>query len=734
MGALADKLASKTSMFGKTYNTVGSSDSNFIIKTKGDLKIQWGNKYIDLIKNGKVVSENSSIIQTAASQEEISSDGIYLITDENGDTQVWLSSSGTKIQLSSQSQETTFVSFMVEQEVTSNQQKQALRNIGFYYDSLQELQSAKVAAGIFYVLGEQKLYIAKDGLVSEYLNSTTVGTSSDKQPLYIQDYSLYADGSEYIKCNDKVFILKQLELYNGLQSNGATDLKGYRLYIDKEGRSILDIDIINERNYALDEVVYIYSEHVNYILSSKDSQPSQETGEVITTYTLRFPNKFAVDDTIFVLAQNSLSDSYNEDTKTLVLTLSEPVSSDFYVTIIQEGKEPIKQLFEKNITEKTIENIDSNYQLEYALNSALHEYKVVASNEQTIQLDTNKSLLGYIYKSNAPFIRIENNLFEVLDRSVLVEEENSETGEIKQVPDGTIHTKIGPLKEEEISSLTQCPTEESEITKLQNYENNIQVGIYSDNFIGLNSKLYNPIFKKRCEGQYPKYDKALTIPEEDWLNEKYYQVVPNIEWIKQLLDMAIPKGTIVMWSGATIPNGWAICDGTNGTPNLVGKFIKASDTAGDTGGNNSITLTEANLPNHTHNISENTTLENGSNKHTHTVPSQSNDTSEVSITDSTFTWKTVPDSETLNEMTDITTVKGLSLKSLTTGDSYLDSTSSSSTHLHSTSIQESSTSEVTEDSHQHTISQHTTSETPNAKNEAFNIQPEYYSLIFIIKV
>jgi hypothetical protein len=52
----------KTNMFGKAYNTIGSTDSNFIIKTKGDLKVQWGNKYIDVIKNGKIASPNSDIL------------------------------------------------------------------------------------------------------------------------------------------------------------------------------------------------------------------------------------------------------------------------------------------------------------------------------------------------------------------------------------------------------------------------------------------------------------------------------------------------------------------------------------------------------------------------------------------------------------------------------------------------------------------------------------------------
>ena len=38
----------------------------------------------------------------------------------------------------------------------------------------------------------------------------------------------------------------------------------------------------------------------------------------------------------------------------------------------------------------------------------------------------------------------------------------------------------------------------------------------------------------------------------------------------------MPVGTILPYIGALekIPHGWALCDGTNGTPNLTGRFLQ----------------------------------------------------------------------------------------------------------------------------------------------------------------
>ena len=65
----------------------------------------------------------------------------------------------------------------------------------------------------------------------------------------------------------------------------------------------------------------------------------------------------------------------------------------------------------------------------------------------------------------------------------------------------------------------------------------------------------------------------------------------------------IPVGGIVAWWQEDIPDGWVLCDGNNGTPDLRGWFVVGAnddDSLWNTGGAASVTLTEKQIPPHTH--------------------------------------------------------------------------------------------------------------------------------------
>ena len=87
----------------------------------------------------------------------------------------------------------------------------------------------------------------------------------------------------------------------------------------------------------------------------------------------------------------------------------------------------------------------------------------------------------------------------------------------------------------------------------------------------------------------------------------------------------LPTGIIVMWNStaASIPAGWQLCNGSNGTPDLRGQFVVGaggSYTPGDTGGANSVTLSATAMPIHTHELTGSlTTGSAGSHTHTSTV-------------------------------------------------------------------------------------------------------------------
>lgn len=89
------------------------------------------------------------------------------------------------------------------------------------------------------------------------------------------------------------------------------------------------------------------------------------------------------------------------------------------------------------------------------------------------------------------------------------------------------------------------------------------------------------------------------------------------------VQASLPAGVIVMWSGsiASIPAGFLLCNGASGTPDLRDRFVVGAGSTyspGNTGGADTVTLTTAQLPSHTHSISGSGTTATVNISHSHT--------------------------------------------------------------------------------------------------------------------
>jgi hypothetical protein len=75
----------------------------------------------------------------------------------------------------------------------------------------------------------------------------------------------------------------------------------------------------------------------------------------------------------------------------------------------------------------------------------------------------------------------------------------------------------------------------------------------------------------------------------------YYKVI----FIKPTTTANLPTGGIGLWNSATVPTGFAECNGGGTTPDLRNKYLKGADASGDAGGTGG-TLTHEHAINHTH--------------------------------------------------------------------------------------------------------------------------------------
>lgn len=183
------------------------------------------------------------------------------------------------------------------------------------------------------------------------------------------------------------------------------------------------------------------------------------------------------------------------------------------------------------------------------------------------------------------------------------------------------------------------------------------------------------------------------------------------------IPTGIPRGIIVMWSGSIngIPEGWALCDGTNGTPDLRDRFIVGAGkeyNVGATGGAKEVTLSTSQIPSHRHSSGSLSTSSTGS--HSHSAGTLSTNSAGSH-------------SHTYSQPTDASGAArdAGGTKFYRDGTSSM-STSSAGSHSHTISGSTSSSG-----SHSHDVTGYTDY---TGSGQAHENRPPYYALAFIMKL
>ena len=634
-------------LFGRTYSTVGNSDSDFIIKTRGQVKVQWGKKFIDIIKDGKL-NVDVTLIKEVSSIDSITSDGIYML---EGSNTVVVRINGVTVSLVSDNSD-NYVSFIRPQLTTDEQKKQAQRNIGLRYSTIQEAITDSAYNGILFIDSDKKLYIAGDGVYTEYLsdisnpynkqilikktikregegigalvvsgngedNSLVIGSQLQGLQVYKEDSNavvkgvgtmieIYSDDSHLIELASTGVTFKTRTAIEDtlvgdmIQSTNSSSISGYRLYYDEYSEeSTLEVDNLITRN-SVSYVDITYSDLYDLCQSGKL--------KVSQLYRISdFQNEWALtseDDIV-------LNDKYQMEDN------GEIIYDDNGQPIVETPKNVIPIVVFANTSSSVIGRYladDIRLLIDYDISFNQNINGLTAKGRITKLTDEKGNSCNYDFK-HLKFKITEDGVDKWIYTFRNGEEDLSLTD--------TCRNNVLTVNNYEIKSETVTVRDNGNIVTLQGTLSDNNFGTINSNFnfsgtankLNVSGTLENVTFKEDStidevairsltnvtfnesfsrttfHSDINDVDFDTTVYALLYDNEKVKDVYYNNNTVSVICipDMStatsgIPAGTIVMYNGTSgIPAGWAICDGTEGTPNLTGNFIKASETAGETG-------------------------------------------------------------------------------------------------------------------------------------------------------
>lgn len=634
-------------LFGRTYSTVGNSDSDFIIKTRGQVKVQWGKKFIDIIKDGKL-NVDVTLIKEVSSIDSITSDGIYML---EGSNTVVVRINGVTVSLVSDNSD-NYVSFIRPQLTTDEQKKQAQRNIGLRYSTIQEAITDSAYNGILFIDSDKKLYIAEDGVYTEYLsdisnpynkqilikktikregegigalvvsgngedNSLVIGSQLQGLQVYKEDSNavvkgvgtmieIYSDDSHLIELASTGVTFKTRTAIEDtlvsdmIQSTNSSSISGYRLYYDEYSKeSTLEVDNLITRN-SISYVDITYSDLYDLCQSGKL--------KVSQLYRISdFQNEWALtseDDIV-------LNDKYQMEDN------GEIIYDDNGQPIVETPKNVIPIVVFANTSSSVIGRYladDIRLLIDYDISFNQNINGLTAKGRITRLTDEKGNSCNYDFK-HLKFKITEDgvdkwiytfrngeedlSLTDTCKNNVLTVNNYEIKSETVTVRDnGNIVTLQGTLSDNNFGTINSNFNFSGTANKLNVSRTLENVTFKEDSTIdevairSLTNVTFNESFSRATfHSDINDVDFDTTVYALLYDNEKVKDVYYNNNTVSVICipDMStatsgIPAGTIVMYNGTSgIPAGWAICDGTEGTPNLTGNFIKASETAGETG-------------------------------------------------------------------------------------------------------------------------------------------------------
>lgn len=204
--------------------------------------------------------------------------------------------------------------------------------------------------------------------------------------------------------------------------------------------------------------------------------------------------------------------------------------------------------------------------------------------------------------------------------------------------------------------------------------------------------------------------------------------------------LLMPRGVIVMWSGGTdeVPTGWALCDGSNGTPDLRDRFIIGAggtldpdDTGGSVSkstssdGAHAHSASTSSAGSHSHSAS---TGSAGAHSHTITVGSRTLSTSHMPSHTHGMAYKNAPGGQGFHWVGPNPSGRSGTMQTdaAGSGTSHNHSGSSNSTgaHTHSVSV-------TSGGAHTHSVTVNSAGDHSHSISDA---RPPFYALAFIMKL